>query len=123
MQWFLYLFSVLWIALGACLILYTQQTRERMAGLIGTGRDKFVALVPALIGLLLILSASSSRNSWFIVLIGIVGLAKGAMIFTNFMGLWEQTRQWYLETARDQTYRLSGIVALVLGTAVFSWVR
>jgi uncharacterized protein YjeT (DUF2065 family) len=34
----------------------------------------------------------------------------------------EKIREWYLHTASDQTYRLFGIIMLIIGMAVFSWI-
>jgi hypothetical protein len=34
----------------------------------------------------------------------------------------EKIREWYLHTALDQTYRLFGIIMLIIGMAVFSWI-
>ena len=109
MKWFIYLFSIVWIASGGFLILYTRQCRETMAQWFER------------IGLLLVLSARGSLNAGVIVLIGLLAMLKGALFFFNPSGLFEKTLRWWLEQAADQTYRLAGMIALVLGTALFSW--
>ena len=121
MRWFLFLFSLLFIASGAGYILYTQQLREAMGNLLKESNEKIIAVLAAVLGLVLILSAGAARQSWFIVLLGIIAIAKGLIIFLNPRDLYKQGKQWFLEEASDQTYRLFGIIALVLGTALFSW--
>jgi hypothetical protein len=40
----------------------------------------------------------------------------------NPHGIIQQLNHWYLNTLSDQTWRLYGIMAILLGSAVFSWV-
>jgi uncharacterized protein YjeT (DUF2065 family) len=75
------------------------------------------------VGALLLLSAGASQNFWFVVLLAVLAAAKGLLFFLNPRGLFAKIRQWYLHQADDQTYRMAGIILLVLGTAVFSWIR
>jgi len=122
MKWFLFLFSLLYVAAGSGYILYTQKLREATANLLKPSNEKILAVLAAVCGVLLILSAGQARQSWFIVLIGIIGLAKGVFIFLNPRGYYHQLKQWFLEKPTDQTYRLFGIIMLILGTAIFSWI-
>ena len=121
MKWFIYLFSIVWIASGGFLILYTRQCRETMAQWFERIGRVPMAVAAAVIGLLLVLSARGSLNAGVIVLIGLLAMLKGALFFFNPSGLFEKTLRWWLEQAADQTYRLAGMIALVLGTALFSW--
>ena len=75
MKWFLFLFSVSWIAAGSWYILYTQQARQKAQDIINAMNPKIMAGLAALFGLLLFLSASSSSNSGFIIFIGILSIA------------------------------------------------
>lgn len=122
MKWFLFLFSLLFIAAGAGYILYTQQLRETLGNLFKESNEKIIAILTGILGLVLILSAGAARQSGFIVLLGIIAIAKGLIIFLNPKDLYKRLKVWILEEATDQTYRLFGIIALVLGTAIFSWI-
>jgi uncharacterized protein YjeT (DUF2065 family) len=122
MKEFLYAYSVLCIGLGAYLVLYTTEYRKLLGNML-TGIDRrFLAPLPAIFGILLILAASQARNSGFIRLLGIIGVAKAGFIFVNPKGLYEQVNNWLLNSASDQTFRLFGIISLILGTAVLSWI-
>ena len=122
MKWFIVLVSIAWIASGGFLILYTDRCRNLLA-LSGerVGRVPLAATA-ALIGLLLLLSARSTVNAGVVVLLGLIALAKGGLFFWNPGRLFDKTLQWWLEHATDQIYRLAGIIILVLGTALISWI-
>jgi hypothetical protein len=121
MKWFIYLFSIAWIASGGFLILNTDQYREVMGKVTARMGRVPMAVTAAVIGLLLVLSARGSLNAGVIAVIGILAMAKGVVFFLNPNRIFEKTLRWWLEDAADQTYRLAGIIALILGTALLSW--
>ncbi len=122
MVWFLYLFGFLMVAGGALLVLYTTVSRRYADELLKGGSQKLVAAAAAAVGVLLIVSAPSSRMLGFIVFLGLISAAKGVIIWFNPRGLYEKARDWFVHQASDQTFRLVGIIWLIIGTAVFSWV-
>jgi len=120
---FLYAITLLWIIAGACFILYTPETRRISAKILKAVDRRFLAVVPVLVGILLIVAAAQTRNIWFVRLLGVIAVAKGGFVFFNPKGLYEEGARWYLESASDQTFRFFGIVSLVLATAVMSWIQ
>jgi len=44
------------------------------------------------------------------------------MVGCLIVNLYNKIIDWYLNKATDQTYRFFGIVILIIGTAIFSWV-
>lgn len=122
MKLLLYLISLLWIAAGAGYILYTQQLREVAGNLIKGANEKLIAGLAVLFGVVFIFGASHTRHSGFIVFLGLIALAKGVFIFFDPKGYWQKIKTWYVDEASDQTFRLFGIIALILGTALFSWI-
>ena len=121
MHIFLYAISIVWVAAGACFILYTSESRQWYKKIMDGMDRRIVAVMPLIAGILFLASASHSRNSWVIVLFGILGLAKGVAIFFNPLGFYEKTMEWILGTS-DRNFRFFGIISLILGTAVFSWI-
>jgi uncharacterized protein YjeT (DUF2065 family) len=73
-------------------------------------------------GILLLISATASRQSWFIRLFGLLAIIEGAVIFLIPKNLYDELMDWYLNSASNQTYRLFGILSLVFGTAILSWI-
>ena len=121
MEWIIWLISLVWIAFGSLAILYTEQTREfygkytRQIGRVPLGA------VAAVVGVLLIVAARGSVQAGIIAALGVLALVKGILIIWNPKGVYEQSVQWFMVVASDQTYRFMGIVSLILGTALFSW--
>jgi hypothetical protein len=122
MKWFLYGISLLWIAAGSWIILYTSGHRNAMKRMIRGVDRKILSFLPAVIGVLLIIAASVSRHAWFLRVIGILGVIKGGIIFFNPKNMCDGLTNWYLDSMSDQTYRFFGIIALILGTAILSWI-
>jgi hypothetical protein len=122
MKEFLYAITLLWIIVGACFILYTPETRRISEKILKALDRRFLALVPAVVGILLIVAATQTRNVWFVRFLGVIALAKGGFVFFNPKELYDELSRWYLESASDQTYRFFGIVSLILATAVMSWI-
>jgi uncharacterized protein YjeT (DUF2065 family) len=123
MKWFLYLFSITFLSAGCTLILYTSQYRRWFQSFVTTTPPKLLAALPTGIGLLLIISAFSSKYPAVIIILGILALLKGALIFLNPNQMFDQIKAWLFNTASEQTLRLFGIIAVVVGTAMVSWIR
>ncbi len=122
MKYIIYLLGFLWIAAGAMAILYTEDYKAYVKGFMARLDRLVLALIPAVFGLLLLIAASSTGHGWFIGIIGVLGILKGALIYFNPGGFFELSKNW-LEALSDQGYRLIGIIALVLGTVVISWIQ
>jgi uncharacterized protein YjeT (DUF2065 family) len=124
MKAFLYAISLFWIISGAYFILYTEESRSILKKLLNLEEiyEKILSVMIIIIGLLILSSAPQIRHPWFIVFLGAIGLAKGLLFFFNPKNCFEKMRNWYLNTASDQTYRLFGIILLITGTAVLSWI-
>ena len=121
MKWFLYAFSIFYVAMGSGLILYTESWRSIFKKFLSGNNAKLFFIPALIIGVLLIMASSASRNSWFIVVIGVIAIAKAVFLFLNPKNMTDRFLEWYLNKASNQTYRLIGIIALILGTAILSW--
>ena len=70
----------------------------------------------------MILAAADSLHPWLVRMLGLLGLIKGVLVIANPMALYDKSVKWYLESVSDQGYRLTGIILIILGTAVLSWI-
>jgi uncharacterized protein YjeT (DUF2065 family) len=122
MQWILYIISLLWIGVGSCIILYTQQSRDFMKKTLRGVDLGLLSIVPFTIGALLIVSAYYSAAFWIIVVLGILAIGKGCLFIFNPRKAADKIITWFLDESSDNMYRLAGIVAIVLGTALLSWI-
>jgi hypothetical protein len=122
MSWFLYLVSIAWISIGSCAILYTGDSRNTLKRSLSAMNRKVLSVLPLAFGVLMIVAASDSLHPWLIRILGLLGLIKGVFIIANPMALYEKSVQWFLESVSDQAYRLTGILTIILGTAILSWI-
>jgi len=122
MKIILYLFSLLYIAAGVCLILYTRETRAFTKRIMDELGIKILAAGGIAFSLLLFYAAPAARNSWFVVLLGLLGIVKAGLFIADPHHFSKVATDWYLNTATAETYRFLGIVVLIIGTAVFSWI-
>jgi len=122
MKYVVYLLGFLWIAAGAIAILYSDDYKAFFKGLMTRLDRMYLAMIPAIFGLLLLLAASSTTHRWFIGLLGILGIIKSVLIYFNPWGIFEISKTW-MEGLSERGVRLVGIIALVLGTVVISWIQ
>ena len=122
MKILLYVFSFVWVAAGACFIIYTTETRQFIKRVFEEMNVRILSAAAIGFGLLLLYAAQAARNGWFIVLLGLLSLIKGGLFLANPHNVFETVKEWYLNKATDPTYRFFGIVMVVVGTAVFSWI-
>ena len=122
MRLFLYAISFLCIAIGCCTILYTDETRNFMKRLFNQIDRKFLSVFEAIMGILLLISATASHHPWFIRLIGLSAVIEGVIIFLIPKNLYDELINWYVDSLSDQTYRFFGALSLIIGTAMLSWV-
>ena len=122
MKWFLYAFSLIWISFGAGIIIYTRESKSMIKSLVADLDRRLLSVLPAIFGVFLIIAATESRHSWFIRLIGILAVLKGGFIFWNPQNLYNKILDWYLNSLSDQTFRFFGIIILILGTVILSWI-
>jgi uncharacterized protein YjeT (DUF2065 family) len=122
MKIFLYAISLFCIAIGCCTILYTSETRHFVKRFFNEVDRTILAVFEAAMGVLLLVSAAASQQPWFIRLIGLLAIIEGVTIFLLPKNLYGELTKWYVDSASDQTYRLFGILSLILGSAMLSWI-
>jgi len=121
MQWILYAFSLVFVAFGVYMILYTDNARNLFRQFIQMG-FKTLSIIAALIGFLFLVSASASHYPWFLRFVGIFSIAEGVVLYINPQDIMGRIYAWYLDEASDQTFRASGIITVIFGTALISWI-
>jgi uncharacterized protein YjeT (DUF2065 family) len=122
MKWFLYAIALIWIGSGVWMILYSHESRKVFKQLVKNLDRRILCMLPVVAGILLLLSAPWSRHSWLIRLFGFFAVMKGGFIFWNPNNLYDKITDWFLTSVSDQTYRLFGIITLIFGTAILSWI-
>ncbi len=121
MQWILYAFSLVFVAFGVYMILYTDNARNLFRQFIQMG-FKTLSIIAAIIGFLFLVSASASHYPWFLRFVGIFSIVEGVVLYINPQDIMGRIYAWYLDEASDQTFRASGIITVIIGTALISWI-
>jgi hypothetical protein len=123
MRVFLGIFSVLWIVAGVMLILYTDKVRGFYGKLFADADIRKLALLPVAIGLVLLVGSFSQKEMfWLLFILGFLAVSKGVYLFLGPVPQIKSLLEWWFTGASETTIRLWGIISLVLGTAVFSYV-
>jgi uncharacterized protein YjeT (DUF2065 family) len=122
MKILIFLIALAWISAGSFLILYTPETREWYRGIIARVNMRHLAAGPFIVGLILLVGAFSG-GQFFAVLffLGLLALAKGAFLALCPLPKIQALTDWWLDQASERTLRLWGIVVLIIGIALFSY--
>jgi uncharacterized protein YjeT (DUF2065 family) len=122
MKWFLYAISLVYISIGCCSIFYTNETKNIVKSIFSNIDQKILSVLPFILGILFILSSPATRIPWLFRVIGLMAVIEGVVFFLISKDLYDKFMDWYLNSLSDQTYRLSGILGIIIGTAFLSWI-
>jgi len=123
MVWFLYVVSILFVVLGAVLVLYTDWIRKSMKSGLGKKNTRLLGLIPLVFGILMVISAAWSEVFWLILIIGVIILAGGAYLLFGSKEKLDTAITWWLGKASDRSYRFWGLILIILGIALLSWIQ
>ncbi len=116
MRWFLFLVAGLWTIAGILLLVVAGKAKEISRKLVKN--LKAISFIPLITGILLTFSARSSRLYWFVIVIGLLALAKGFFFIFAPKKKAKPFIDWWLKASLG-IYRLWGLVALALGIFFF----
>jgi hypothetical protein len=121
MVWFLYIAAILFIAKGSFLVLHTEKALELSERILEKGSHRIWGIAGATFGILLSVASFWSGVVWFLFLLGL--LLGGLGIFV-FLGEDEKVqpllRTW--SSMSSTGLRLWGLILVVTGTAILSWI-
>jgi uncharacterized protein YjeT (DUF2065 family) len=123
MVWFLYAASVVFVVIGAFVVLYTDWARAWIKRVLGHKQTHLFGLIPLVFGVLMIISAAWSEVFWLVLILGLIALAKGLYLLFARRGQIRLLAGWLTDRPSDQVLRLGGLIMVVLGTTLFSWIR
>ncbi len=118
-----YLLGFGYIAICSCLILYTTATVDTLKGLTRKYPLNYLSAVAAVIGLLFFLCASVTTYPWVLRLVGLVAFGEAVLAYTNPQELYTRILDWYFDQVSEQTHRLFGIIGIIFGTVLLSWIE
>ena len=119
MIWFLFAIGVLWIMFGTSMLVATQLIREQFYHRLKAQDPRRWSFLAIAVGVLLLVTASSSSQATFIVILGLISLAKGVFFLFAPRPKVRKITDWWSE-ATDKTHKVWGVATIVLGIAVLA---
>ena len=116
MGFFLFLISVIMIVEGVMIILSPKKIVKFVNELLKVKEPRLWGLLPLVVGILLLLSASASVLGWLIILLGLAEIGKAIYVFLTPVAKIKSHR-WF--SLSDNGHRVFGILALILGVLIF----
>ena len=120
MKWFLYFMSLYLMLAGTIFILYTSWLKNLLQKLLHGPNLRWLFPLPLLLGALFIGSKDLLPYPFVALLLGILLLLKGIYLLCAPRQI-DAIGKWWLDKAQDITYRFWGIIILILGITLFSW--
>lgn len=117
MSFFLLLVSLALMVEGVVLILMPKKIVKFAIDLLSKSKEpRLFGLVSLFVGILLLLSVSSTVLGWLIVLLGLAGIAKAVYLFLTPV---QKIKSHPWLNLSDNGYRALGILVLILGVIIF----
>lgn len=123
MKGIVYLLGLTCIASCTVLILYTQETVNAFKNLFRTYPLKYLAAIPAVFALLFLIAASATTHPWVLRIIGLLAVCEAVLAFTNPHGIYSKLLDWYFGEVSDAAQRLFGIMGIIFGTVILTWIQ
>jgi len=124
MKALLYLISLLWIAAGTFVVVFTEKYREVFKRVFPTQKPKLLSIIAFAFGVVLIIGAFFNRDVfWFVFILGLLAILKGIYLYLAPTEQIKALMDWWFFRARPETNRLMGLILFVIGIALFSYLR
>ena len=123
MKAIVYLLGFGHIAVCTYLILYTRESLDTLKGMFNTYQLKYLSAIPAVYGILFLISASATIHPWVFRVVGLLAAVEAVVAFTNPQKIYSQMLDWYFDKVSEQANRLFGIIGVVFGTVILTWIR
>ncbi len=122
MKWILYVIAILFVVLGTWANLYPVQASKRLQSLVEGITPRWSAVVALATGMMLLIAAPAShQGTGFVRLLGILGMVKGIVLFAMSKERYQRLLDWWFDPAKEQSWRVWGLLMLVLGVVILSW--
>lgn len=123
MKVIVYLLGFTYIALCSFLILHTRESIIRFKKVFQSYPTRYLSIIPAVVGLLFLVSASATVYPWVFRIIAVIAFGEALLAIINPNKVYSRMLDWYFEDLSDRTHRLFGIIGLVFGTAILTWIK
>ncbi|MBC2713223.1 MAG: hypothetical protein HGJ94_20190 [Desulfosarcina sp.] len=123
MKVIVYLLGFSCIAMCSFLILYTRESVNALKKLFDSYELRYLSIIPAVTGLLFLVSASATGYPWVFRIIAVIAFAEAVLAIVNPNKIYSRMLDWYFGNLSDQTQRLFGIIGIIFGTVILTWLQ
>ena len=123
MKVIVYLLGFSCIAMCSFLILYTRESVNALKKLFDSYELRYLSIIPAVMGLLFLFSASATGYPWVFRIIAVIAFAEAVLAIVNPNKIYSRILDWYFGNLSDQTQRLFGIIGIIFGTVILTWLQ
>ena len=122
MRVFLLILSLLWVALGATIVLYANQVRSVLREFVLGINIRLWAFLAFLVGLMFLVGAFMVHEVfWIALVLGLLAIAKGAYFAFGPLPQIGSLLEWWFDRASEITIRLWGLITFTFGVTLVSW--
>lgn len=122
MKWILFAIALIWIVLGTWANLYPVQVNERLRSFFERIAPRWAAVVGLAVGILLLIAAPASRQGvGFVRLLGLIAILKAVVFVIMSKERYKRLLDWWFAPIREHSWRVWGLLMLVLGVVMLSW--
>ena len=122
MKVIVYLLGFTYIAMCSFLILYTREAVTTFKKLFDSYEIRYLSIIPVVIGLLFLVSANATCYPWVFRIIALAAFAKAVLAILNPQKIYSRMLDWYFMDISNRTHRLFGIIGIVFGTVILTWI-
>ena len=115
MKWYLFVIGIVWIMSGTLLVFATKAMEDWWRKMMAVDPRRWSPLVLAA-GVLFLVSSSASSQPGFIVVLGLLALAKGLLLLFGPRDKIRKFTDWWI--ASGKIHKPWGVAAIALGIAV-----
>lgn len=123
MKVIIYILGFGYIAMSVCLILYTRPTVDAVKALFQKFPLRLLSAIPAIFGIMFLIAAAATKYPWAFRVFGLLAFIEALLAFIDPQKIYSRMLDWYFEKVSDQMQRLFGIIGVIFGTAILSWIK
>jgi hypothetical protein len=122
MRVLLFILSILWVALGATIVLYTNQARSFLRKFVLGINVRLWGFLALAVGLLFLGAAFMvAEVFWVAIVLALLAISKGAYLTLGPLPQIRSLLDWWFDRASETTVRLWGLIAFTFGVMLISW--
>ncbi|MFC1631466.1 hypothetical protein ACFL2I_02825 [Candidatus Omnitrophota bacterium] len=118
MGWFVALLGIFWITIGILGLVAHKKLNLAMTNFVKNTKRQQLGLISLIFGVVLLVSAGSVRETWFVLALGIIACLKGATTIMISDQKLKAIIDWWL-AAPEIVQKWWAVLVLVLGVAMF----